>query len=160
MEKLNTLRSIRGKYPSKEAIEEILSTIPTSEEYFLLRDAVLEWKLELFKDHYKLWRLKTHVEKMTGLYLLCDIVSHKHGKFLNMCEGNSYAFCPHNDEIMLGQNPSIISTMHELAHFLGIKSEIQAVHISLSIFKELYPKSFEKLKFDGNTHVLKKNERN
>lgn len=156
MTKLNTLKFIKGTHPSKEAIEEILSTIPTSEEYFLLRDAVLEWKLELFNKHYKLWRLKTHVEKMTGLYLLCDIVSHKKGEFLNMFEGDKYAYFPQNKEIMLGQSPSIISTLHELAHFLGIKSEIQAVHISLSIFKELYPKSFEKLKFDGNTHVLKR----
>lgn len=144
------------KHPSKDAIEEILSTVPTSMEYHLLRDAVLEWKLELFKDHYQLWRLKTRTEKMTGLFMLCDIVSHSCGKYLNMYEGSKYAYFPQASEIMFGQNPSIISTLHELAHFLGIKSEIQAVHISLSIFKELYPKSFEKLEFDKNTHVLKK----
>jgi len=143
------------KHPSKEAVEEILSTIPTSKEYFLLRDAVLEWKLELFKDNYKSWRLKTHTEKMTGLFMLCDIVSHSCGKYLNMYEGSKYAYFPTHGEIMFGQNPSIISTLHELAHFLGIQSEIQAVHISLSIFKELYPKSFEKLEFDKKTHILK-----
>jgi hypothetical protein len=149
-----------SRYPSKKEIEEILSTMPDSKEYLLLRDAIREWKLELFKKNYKLWRLKTHSEKMTGLYLLCDIVRHSCGKYLNLYEGSKYAYFPQNSELMFGQNPSIISTLHELAHFLGIKSEIQAVHISLSIFKEFYPKSFEKLKFDRNTHVLTKNERN
>jgi hypothetical protein len=52
------------------------------------------------------------------------------------------------------RNPSIISTLHEVGHWLFGGSELVACVFSYSIFKEVFPAQLKGLEFHG--HLLKK----
>jgi len=51
-------------------------------------------------------------------------------------------------------NPSIISLLHEVGHIIHGKSELEACIYSVSIFKNLFPKEYSRLTWNG--HMLKK----
>lgn len=146
----------KTRYPTKDEILELLEVEPDCNEYKTLKMATEQWKKQMEIDKENVWVFKSNTEKTRSLIKLCDIVSCKTGNYLNTYEGIDYSYSKWNFELCLGEKPSIISTLHELVHFLGIESEVSAVHISLFIFKELYPKSFESLRFEGETCIMKK----
>jgi hypothetical protein len=71
--------------------------------------------------------------------------------------GPSYKYSPATKTICLGPKPSIISSLHELGHHLYGASELEACKFSVHLFKEAFPKSFEKLTWKGHTLVKKPN---
>lgn len=71
-------------------------------------------------------------------------------------DAGEYAYRPSDQTIMLDHNrPSIISALHELGHHLYGDSELQACRFSVWLFKEAFPKSYAKLRWEG--HMLKTN---
>jgi hypothetical protein len=66
----------------------------------------------------------------------------------------SYAYDPWNCTILLDHNhPSLISALHEFGHYLHGESELEACQFSVWLFKEVFPRSYEKLSWDK--HMLK-----
>jgi len=65
-----------------------------------------------------------------------------------------YAYNPKDNELMWDEaHPSIISTLHEFAHYRFGGSELTACRFSVWLFKEAFPESYAKLTWDG--HMLK-----
>ena len=55
--------------------------------------------------------------------------------------------------IILGGKPSIISALHEYGHHLLGSDELQACIFSISLFRIVFPKAYEKLNWNG--HMLR-----
>lgn len=56
--------------------------------------------------------------------------------------------------IYLDNSCSIISALHELGHHIYGASELKACVFAINLFKSVFPKSYEKLHWEG--HMLKK----
>lgn len=63
-------------------------------------------------------------------------------------------FSPATGTIYINSSLSILSTLHEFSHHLHGESELEACKWSVHLFKAAFPKTFEKLKWDG--HMLRK----
>lgn len=56
-------------------------------------------------------------------------------------------------------NPSIISALHELAHYLFEANEIKACRWSYWIFAECFPESLKKLVWKGHLLIKRENDK-
>jgi hypothetical protein len=135
-------------YPTKEEIMKLPS--PNFPPELIAR--VKEWK----KAHYKGW--KKDPIKITRLLLLI----HTLATGIQPQVSDRYCYIDNESEDKLsiieldGDHPSILSTLHELGHHFFGSSELEACRWSIWLFKTCFPKSFEKLKWDG--HMLKQDE--
>lgn len=112
---------------------------------------VKEWKSEQFTN----WKTKNHTEKLAALYALITKLSQLYNKPVCVTQGGSYCYLPLTKTIGIQEgNYSIISTLHEFAHHIFGSSEKQACRWSVWLFKKVFPKSFAKLRFAPNSHML------
>lgn len=69
--------------------------------------------------------------------------------------GLIYCYQPSTKSIYLDKdNPSILSTLHEIAHYTLGPDELEACRWSVWLFKECFPEAFQKLEWKG--HMLVK----
>jgi len=144
-------------YPTKEQIleKEVMFKKPVIE-------TIYEWKKQYFVDG--IWRNMSNNEKNKSLKKLIFKIVDKYTIFPQTnptkveIQKNKDPCCEINgitgvNTIFLDQNkPSIISTLHELAHALFGESELKACRWSIWLFKKTFPKSYEDLKWDK--HML------
>lgn len=134
------------RYPTKD---EILALEPPAMGLYI---PVLEdWKAA----NYVGWSHKDWHQKFEALRKLIDMLSGVNGFFPDVVVPTDfYAYSPTAKVIMMGcDNLSIISTLHEMGHFLFGPSELMACRFSVWLFKEVFPKTYEKLRWEG--HLLK-----
>jgi len=149
------------KYPSKEDILELLKIKPNSLKYEAFEESINIWrKARLKGSNNTQWNKLSIVSKSTYLIWLCKITLLRFPEIgeIEIKTGSVYMYLPHKKTIILGEKPSIISTLHELAHAIFKCDEKDAVYISLSAFKQIWPESFKKLTFKDKGHILIKNE--
>ena len=138
------------KYPTKE---EVLASLyePSREEM----DAVKQWKIRAYQKRWK--NLKKPPRLLALMELgdaLCLAASLDKERWPGYLIGKKWAYLPETIEILMDRdNPSIISFLHELGHFLYGPSELRAQSFAVSIFKACFPKEYARLEWDG--HMLK-----
>ena len=66
----------------------------------------------------------------------------------------SSCYSPSQKMITLNGKPSIITCWHELGHHLFGPDELTACIFSISLFKIIFPKAFEKLNWNGHMLTL------
>lgn len=138
----------RGEYPTPE---EIMATEVTFKRSTI--DIVNAWKDTNFKG----WKQKTTQERTESLKRLASdlLQAYSISASVDAEEGAPYQFDPYENRIMLdSSHPSIISTLHEVCHAIYGPSEKQACRWSVWLFKKTFPKSFDKLQFAPNSHLL------
>lgn len=111
------------------------------------------WK----KEWYKGWVTKTKEDQLKGIVtmILTLAINEGHDK-PKIVQGSMYGYSKIQNSIHIDKsNPSIISALHELAHFFFGESEVTACLWSGQLFKACFPKSYEKLQFDGHKLVKK-----
>lgn len=117
-------------------------------------EAVLKWKNEFFSG----WSTIDHDERLNRLEELVYRLAKVYGLSINVDRYNDhYAYDPRRQTIMFdGRYASIISTLHEFRHALNGPDETSACRWSVHLFKQCFPKQFEKLEFKPGTHLLVK----
>ena len=132
-------------YPTKE---EILETPVKFRKGTIL--IVKLWKTTAFKN----WKLSTTGDKLEKLTELTKALSKIYRiKPPTMVPYSVYAYEPETQSILVDiANPSIISTLHELGHHIFGKSERKVCRWSIWLFKECFPLSYKKLKWEN--HLL------
>jgi len=117
-------------------------------------DAVMSWK----EKYYRGWSKKTISQQNKALVDLIERLSESEGKFPPKVTGlNYYAYIPVLRTIVTNLfKPSIISTLHELAHHVHGPSEVQACRWSVQLFKKAFPSSYENLQWKGHQLVQKR----
>jgi hypothetical protein len=133
--------------------DSLISRYPKPEEIIKKRirfkkttkNNLLEWK----QENYKEWNKKTTQEKNIKLEKLIK----KFDPTTQIKKGKKYCFYPLLNIIEIDKNnPSIISTLHEIAHNIFGNSELQACRWSIQLFQEIFPKDYKKLKWQN--HML------
>ena len=134
-------------YPNKKAILTAPGP-PIKQEKIILK----KWK----EIHYKGWSILPEKKKIKAIkILLLTINKIKKGSRLKIKFDKKLANCytSDNNTIILNK-ASIITSLHELSHHLFGESEEKACKYSIWIFKEAFPRSFKKLIFKN--HLLTK----
>lgn len=132
-------------YPNKTDILQGLD--PPKIELAILAD----WK-DLY---YKGWSNKLLKDKQKQIkILLLTINKIKKGNKLKIRFDKRIGSCYSKGLIILNDT-SIITALHELAHHFFGESELIACQYSIGLFKETFPKSFEKLTFEGHKLIKK-----
>lgn len=141
---------MKPKYPTKE---EVLASLyePSDEEI----NAVKQWKQRAYE---KRWKNLKKLPRLEALMDLGDIMLSLGGIFSadmpNWVEGDKWAYYPQQKVVMLdGDNPSILSLLHEIGHVILGDSELKAQVYAVSMFKAAFPKEYARLEWDG--HMLK-----
>lgn len=136
------------RYPTEE---EILAERPKFKEGLVL--IVNLWKATSMKN----WQKDPKWVKIEYLSLLIQAICclyHKSEPKIMIT--HEYACDIKRREIFVDiSHPSIISTLHETAHYLFGESELGACRWSIWLFKECFPKSYNNLVFDGHLLVKK-----
>lgn len=132
-------------YPTKEEIlsKKIVYSKKTIEK-------IEDWK----KENWTNWKKLNNPNKILKLCkLISSLTNERKGVNINH-EGKYYCYSPNEAVIQLDmENPSVISTLHEVAHHFYGASELQACRWSIGLFEKVFPTDFKKLHFDG--HMLK-----
>lgn len=119
-------------------------------------DVVMSWKTKFFPG----WNVKSNTEKLEALECLIQKLCGVYEENVIVDQwADAYAYNEQTNTIYLdGNNPSIISTLHEFRHKINGPDELSACRWSIQIFKRCFPKSFEKLKFKDGGHLLIKRD--
>lgn len=157
-EVINLLAS-RGqtRYPTKE---EILSRRPTYKKGLipLIREFKGEW-LRQKKENPDF--MATHEARFQLLSELLTKLSALYNKPLNHVSYEENApscyYQSATQTIAINRSLSIISTLHEFAHHIHGHSETRACRWSVHLFKEIFPKAYNRLEWQG--HLLVKPRR-
>ena len=140
-----TIKSM--KYPTKEEILADKSKIKPK-----IIGVVNSWKKAFLKD-WKNTPNEIKFGRLQALVLAITVIGYNKIVFIEKSKTNCYD----SDKITIyldKTKPSIISTLHETAHFLFGPSELKACRWSVKVFKECFPSEFKKLKWQG--HLLVK----
>jgi hypothetical protein len=136
-------------YPTKREIlaqEEIFDTDTIK--------ATLEWKTEWLHDWKSLPNNIKNIALKDLIYRICQVTPQKHSPCVSTSD--QYAYDPNFTTILIdGENPSIISTLHELGHHIKGLSELDACRWSVWLFKKCFPVQFKKLSWKGHMLVRK-----
>lgn len=65
-------------------------------------------------------------------------------------DSGSSCFVPANDTIILRGRLSVVSYLHEFAHFRFGRSEVQACRWSINLFRRCFPRSWVRVTFEGH----------
>jgi len=131
------------KYPTPEEIMRYPPKYPLK-----IIEFTLNWK--------KIWQ-KYPSNKYLSLIALAYGISDLYNKpVLSVTLNNEYCYNSKTKTIALGYNPSIISTLHEIGHHLYGHSELKACRFSIHLFKQTFPKAFQKLSWKDHTLIIKK----
>lgn len=136
-----------NRYPTKEEI--LAVNIRFSQEELTL---VKEWKKHNFSNGQ--WKRFSPLEKLHALELLAAGLNKiNNGGDLSFTKSDTTAYYDGdtNSINIPPAKPSIISTLHELGHHLYGASEIAACRFSVSLFKQCFPQSYEKLQWKAHT---------
>lgn len=138
-------------YPTKE---EILAKIS-----YKIKPIHL-WLTQTWKDTrgFRDWKNLDKEDKTTTLIHLVDLLnlSVPRKERAITIKGKTYCYTPKTKTITLDRNnPSILSTLHEYGHHLLGPNELEACAWSISLFKECFPKAFQKLEWKGHMLVKK-----
>jgi hypothetical protein len=134
-----------GVYPTKEEILNSLY-VPTTAEL----QAVSRWTT----TYYKGWMNLTESQKFFRLKTLLSELCIAHGVDVPRYQvGWFWGYFPDSKLISaeVGK-PSIISLLHETGHHIFGHSELTACTYSVGIFKQCFPKAYDKLVWKG--HLL------
>ena len=125
--------------------------------------------LEDFKARHKYGRA-TWEERAAGMNDLLKVLNYAYktnvtARYVDNRQANSFQsyFTPHTNEIVIIGKLSIITFLHEFAHALDWKNtrgsggEHFAVYFSVSLFKKVYPRAYEKLAANGHTLTTGRN---
>jgi len=139
-----------NRYPTREQIELAMPLYEPSQD---LQQALDVWRREgrgtpLTHERLqdlvrRLWIFTTAREKPAPQVVVSSVTGN-----------NEYCYMPATNTINLGMKPSIISTLHEMAHAVYGIEELPACAFSIALFKAVYPRSFAKLEWKG--HMLVK----
>lgn len=146
---LGALANGGGGYPTKEEIMDP----PHTHKPDVIRLVKL-WKREVWfplrnqnpTDEQRFEALKA---------LLQRIAVEQYQKEVNVVyvpDAGSCYFQPGTNTIGINKSLSILSSLHELAHFLFGSSELKACRWSVWLFKKTFPKAFSQLEWRG--HML------
>lgn len=138
-----------AKYPTKEEILAYKYT-PDKRTVRILED----WKKESWKEakdkdiRFKRMSLARLIEELNLSY---DNVETAH---VDVTDLPTCFYKPDTRTIYLDNSGSIISALHEYGHHLFGGEELMACVFSVNLFKEVFPKAYAKLRWEG--HMLKK----
>lgn len=110
--------------------------------------AIKGWKVEQYHG----WRDRPEHEKMEALRQLVADIAVIYDRPVRLEHGDFDHYCRANETIYLFR-PSIVTALHELGHHLKGSSELAACRFSVWLFKKAFPRSFERLHFEG--HLLR-----
>jgi len=134
-----------SQYPSKEQIMKTPFKLPANIVWELLK-----WK-EANYDKGK-WNSSRAVQ-LIKLQALITSLPLKQAVIPRI--RTYYCYIPETRTIFLDRNnPSILSTLHEIAHHVTGPDELEACRWSVWLFKQCFPKAFQKLEWKG--HMLVK----
>lgn len=141
--------SYRRNYPTKEEIlaKEIKYKSGT-------KKILSEWKETIWK---KVRGSENVMEKFDAIKQLIEVLGARYEKpcLVRYCERcPSCCYSPYTNTIYINKTVSIISTLHEFAHHLYGSSELKACRWSVHLFKQVFEKSFNRLKWQE--HMLVK----
>jgi len=131
---------------------------PTKEE--ILAEPTLEYNevvIDILKTFKRKWQICSISEER--FYVLKEMakdigVQYEKNPVVEL--GTLYCYQPSVNTIVLGPEPSIISTLHELGHAIFGASEKDACRFSVHLFRMIFPKAYDRLQWDG--HMLKRKE--
>ncbi len=143
--------SMDNSYPTPK---EIMDNKPKIDKQFT--KTLLIWKRAAYKN----WKKQTNHEKLDKLDLLIHMLnivySEIFGKYKEIFISyflETYAYDQKHQMIEIDpHNPSIISTLHELAHHFFGKNERKATKWSIHLFKKCFPIEAKKLRWQR--HML------
>ena len=132
-----------AQYPTKE---DILATKPEFDKRMLW--CFRQWKAITIPN----WKNLDKSQKTLCLEFLIYVITPYYNKEIPKVKWDKeYKYNTRTKTIFLNQNnPSIISTLHELAHHLYGPSELKACQWSIHLFKQQFPNSYKKLKWEGH----------
>ncbi len=137
-------------YPTKK---QILAVNPKIKSVIKL--ATLAWKEEYLKN----WKNLDKKEKISRLKILIywiNWANHKRHDNLKIKIGDTFQYDPNKQTIYIdGNNPSILSSLHELGHHIAGLSEFKACRWSIWIFMECFPGLFKNLKWKKHLLIKK-----
>ena len=136
-------------YPNKK---EILDNLPPIKKETL--EAVIKWKEKVWKQT----RKKSEEDKFFALTNLIKTIAATYRKPVAVNYRPSIDSCCYNvfkKTIFLNKSLSILSSLHELGHHLYGESEFKACAWSIAIFKQTFPKAYDKLEWKGHMLVRK-----
>jgi hypothetical protein len=137
---------MKTEYPTKE---EILETEVKFKEETL--GIVHEWKGQYYTNGK--WKITDKNAALTELLKRISLFYKKPVEITIADYEPSYS--PDEHTIYLNaERPSIVSSLHELAHHLKGNSELTACRWSVWLFKKTFPEAYEKLVWEG--HMLRK----
>ena len=116
--------------------------------------AVFVWKRDIW---YKIRNTANSRERFDALArLLKEIASH-YNKVIDIVFVPEAPTCSQKGNlIIINQSVSIISGLHELAHFLFDGNEFKACRWSIWLFKKTFPRAYQELTWRG--HMLVKQD--
>ncbi len=143
-------------YPTKE---QILTQIHISQPLPKHIAIVKEWKNENYTSK---WRSKTTAQKQKSveelLQKLWKSIHNQSKKNISVTWDAVDGWFIEVDTLKIhGQNPSIISALHELGHALYGPSELHACVFSIGIFMKCFPHAYAKLEWNGHMLQAKSN---
>ncbi len=135
------------KYPTKE---EILRKDPKIREKTF--KIIMSWKKEFLKD-WKNTPKDIKFQRLATLIIAISLIGYN--KIPIVRRGDSDYYVPKEYAIYLNKNnPSILTALHETAHFLHGPSELTACRWSIYLFRTCFPTLYNKLTWKG--HLLVK----
>lgn len=137
---------IQEEYPTKNQILEA--------EYLVDPDKIkilTKWKEEVWKVVKDSKKIR---DKQNALSLLISQLSLFKPVKVETTQCNTCMYDADTKTILLDESCSIISALHELGHHIYGASELKACVFAINLFKSVFPKSYEKLHWEG--HMLKK----
>lgn len=140
-------------YPTKKEILKERPEIPQK-----IIDVTLSWKKQFIKG----WKNQPLEYRMANLEVLIWMLAITQSAITNQKRltlqverrhSYEYAYDPKRKIIYLDkEHPSIISTLHELAHYFYGSDELIVCRWSVHLFKECFPGLYKNLKWKG--HLL------
>ncbi len=136
-------------YPTTE---EVIAAVSITNVDWCL-PIVKQWK----KEHYnRKWSKLTKLQKLQELITLANsFKSYSPTITYAVTHGQYYCYKPYINQIEIGPEPSIMSTLHEVGHALLGTSELDACRFSVAIFQKVFPKEFNQLEWKGHMLIRK-----
>lgn len=115
-------------------------------------DIVTDWRAA----HFGSWPSLEKSTRVDALSALARKLLQSYGvEVFTVQNGDAYSYRPDSRTLTIDrENPSIISTLHEVAHAIYGASELQACRWSVWLFKKVFPKAFDNLTFAPGSHLL------
>jgi len=136
-------------YPTKK---EILKSKPRFKKKLI--EIIQNWKKEFYTQQWSQTQKDKKREYIEILLTTISLIIYNKYPLITH-DYIIYCYNPKEKKIFLGKNISIISSLHELAHFLFGSSELKACRWSIWLFKENFPKEFKKLQWEKHTLIKK-----